>query len=187
MNRYEEFGMSLAVQPLDVFLIAVAGSVHEVFPSCAVTNDFHPLSGQTIFHFLNLKFIARNDGSWKDNRITFMQWEFGVSFISGSVERGEFFTLRSSHQDNYFVRRIVINLLDRYDGAFFRSEESCFYGDFNVCFHRASIQRYFFALWFGKFNHMSEASDVGSESSDDDAATHFADQVFQTLVNFGFG
>ena len=54
VDGYEEFWMDFAVEPLDVFLVAVSGGMDEVLAGGAIADDFYPLSGQPILHFLHL-------------------------------------------------------------------------------------------------------------------------------------
>src|SRR3989338_4874472 len=97
VNRYKKFWMSFSVKPLYIFLVAVAGSVDKVFTSCAITNNADTLPCQAVFHFLHLKFVARNNRSRENYCISFMERKFCVGFIGSAIKRGKFFTLSPGH------------------------------------------------------------------------------------------
>src|SRR3989344_5149447 len=103
VNRDEEFWMSFSVEPFYIFLVAVTCGMDEVFARCAVAYDAYSLSGQSIFHFLHLKFISGNNGSGEYDCVSFVQFKLCMSFIRYAVERSKFFSLRSGHQNHHFV------------------------------------------------------------------------------------
>src|SRR3989338_2576799 len=176
--------MSFSVQPLYVFLVAVSCGVHEVFAGSAVAYNAYTLPGQAILHFLHLKFVSGNYGGRKYYSISLLQGKFGVGLVGGAVERREFFTLSSGHQNHDFIRRIISYFFERYYRSFLRFEHSGFDRYLDICFHGASIQCYFLAQRFGEFYHMGEACDMRGKSGNDHPALHFSYQIFQSLMHF---
>ena len=146
--------MYFPVQPFYILFVAVSGRVHKVLASRAIADNAHTLSRQSVLHFFHRSFISGHNRSRENDSVPLLQGEFRVGFVSSAIKRGEFFTLRASHQYNHFVRRVILHFLDRDNGAFFGPEESRLDGHLDICLHRAPVRGYFFTQSFRYPDHV---------------------------------
>src|SRR3989344_6283352 len=149
-------------------------------------DDVIALAVQVVLQALDSPLVPGDDRGREDDGVVLLELDEAMIIGNDARKSGILLALGTSTDDHDLIVRILMDVVYGNEGLFLGFEVTQFLGYFDIHLHAVAFQSHALAHTFGIFDQVGDTAHLGCESSDDDTARGFTNEVLEVGVHFGF-